>query len=140
MKIAKIASIIFFIVLFIFAGVMHFARADMFMRATPPWLPYPLEVIYLSGVCEILGGIGLMLSRFRRAAAICLALLLVCVFPVNIHMALHPEIFPEIPRWALYLRLPFQPLWIVLILWATKPAHVGGAKGGSANTLKGDGV
>lgn len=120
MKIAKTASIIFFIALFVFAGVMHFVRADIFMRAVPTWLPFALACVYISGVFEILGGVGLILPKFRRAAAICLALLLVCVFPVNIHMALHPEIFPEIPKIALYCRLPFQPLWIVLLLWATK--------------------
>ncbi len=101
--------------LFIGAGTLHLARPDVFLRAMPPYIPWHLELVLASGVIELLLG-GLLLSPGCRIfAAWCLILLLVAVFPANVHMALHPELFPSIPPWLLWARLPMQG---VLIAWA----------------------
>jgi uncharacterized membrane protein len=110
--------------LFVAAGVAHFTRAEFYEKAMPDYLPAHAELVAISGVFEILGGLGILLPRTRRAAAWGLIALLVAVFPANLHMALNAERFPNIPEWALWVRLPLQ---IPLILWAlryTKPRAV----------------
>lgn len=103
--------------LFIFAGVMHFVRPAAFISAVPEFLPFPDALVYISGVAEIAGGIGLLWERTRRYAAIGLILLLVAVYPANINMALNPQKFPQFPEWSLWMRLPVQfvLIWLVWI-------------------------
>jgi uncharacterized membrane protein len=81
----------------------------------PEWLPAHVLLVQISGIAEILGGIGLLLGRTRKLAAIGLILLLVAVFPANINMALNAEKFPQIPAAALWARLPFQFVLIWLV-------------------------
>jgi len=99
---------------FMGAGVAHFVWPDVFVRIVPPYLPAPRVLVLVSGAAEILGGVGVLVPSVRVAAGWGLILLLVAVFPANVHMALHPDDFARIPRWALYARLPLQ---LVLILW-----------------------
>ncbi len=101
--------------LFIAGGINHFANPDPYVAIMPPYLPAPLTLVYLSGIAEMILGILLLIPRFERRAAWGLIALLIAVFPANIHMAIHPELFPEIPPAALWLRLPLQG---VLIAWA----------------------
>lgn len=103
---------------FVFAGVMHFVHPEWFLRAMPPYIPFPLEVVFISGVFEILGGVGVQVQAARKFAGYGLIALLIAVFPVNIHMALHPEVFPQFPAVALYVRLLFQPLFILWV-WSS---------------------
>ena len=83
----------------------------------PPFLPWHKTFVWISGGAEILGGLGLLLQRFRRLAAYGLALLLVAVFPANIYMAIAHVPFPGLmgESWVQWLRLPLQ---IPLIVWA----------------------
>jgi uncharacterized membrane protein len=107
--------------LYVAAGVAHFARPEFYEKLMPDYLPAHRELVFVSGAFELLGGLGLLFPRTRRAAAWGLIALLVAVFPANLHMALHPERFPNIPEWAIWARLPLQ---IPLILWVhryTKP-------------------
>ena len=67
-------------------------------------------MVALSGAAEIAGGVGVLLAPTRRAAGVGLIALLAAVFPANLYMARAPERFARIPRWALYARLPLQPL------------------------------
>jgi uncharacterized membrane protein len=102
--------------LFIAAGVMHFVTSSFFVSIVPPYLPYPLELVYLSGACEILGGVGVLVGRLRRFAGVGLIALLLAVFPANIHMAVASF---RADGWTAYgllllLRLPLQ---FVLIAW-----------------------
>ncbi len=107
---------------FVFAGVMHFAITAQYMRIMPPWLPLHRELVLLSGVCEIAGGIGLLVPRTRRAAGIGLVLLLVAVFPANVQMLLnarasHASATAQVLLWA---RLPLQIAliaWVVFAAW-----------------------
>ncbi len=105
-------------VFFTFAGVTHFTNPGFFVAIVPPWLPAHLELVYISGVFEILGGLGVLLAATRQKAGYGLIALLVAVYPANIHMALHPELFPDMTATALYLRLPMQFVAAWLVWWA----------------------
>src|SRR5579871_1190768 len=69
------------------AGVLHFLRTDSYVRIVPPYLPWPVAMVYVSGAAEIAGGIGLLIPRLRNAAAWGLVALLIAVFPANVYMA-----------------------------------------------------
>jgi len=108
-------------VLFVGAGVNHFANPSVYVEIMPPYLPAHLELVYLSGICEVLGGLGVLPRALRPLAGRGLVLLLVAIFPANLHMALHPELFPGVPAWALAARLPLQLALIAWAWWATRP-------------------
>jgi uncharacterized membrane protein len=103
--------------LMIAAGVTHFIKPGPFVRIVPNFLPYPLQLVYISGFFEILGGIGLLIPSVSRPSAWGLIALFIAVFPANINMAINHISFGEgpTPDWALWLRLPLQ---LVLIAWA----------------------
>jgi len=103
---------------FTFAGVGHFTNTEFFVAIVPPYLPAAYELVYISGVFEILGGIGVLVPATRRFAGYGLLALLVAVYPANIHMALHPEQFPDVPASGLYARLPVQFIFAAIIWWA----------------------
>jgi uncharacterized membrane protein len=87
------------------------------MAIMPPYIPWHAELVYASGVFEILGGLGLLLPATRRAAAWGLIALFVCVFPANVHMALYdvPVDGEHLHPALLWGRLPLQA---VFIAWA----------------------
>lgn len=105
--------------LFIAAGTLHFLVPSFYLRIMPPFLPAPLELVYLSGVLEILGGVGLFLPRFQRAAAWGLALLLLAFLPVHVFMLLEPAAVgvEQVAPVLLWLRLAFQFALIGWIFW-----------------------
>lgn len=107
---------------FVVGGMLHFVYPRAYEQVIPPYLPAPLTLVLLSGAAEIVGGVGAGFGgpRLRRASGWGLILLLIAVFPANIHMALHPEAIPgmNVPRWLLFLRLPLQPL-LMLWVWRT---------------------
>jgi uncharacterized membrane protein len=72
-------------------------------------------------VCEILGAIGILLERTRSLAGLCLCLFLLAVFPANIKAARESLTVGDRRATALWLRLPMQVLFLVLIIWATQP-------------------
>ena len=106
---------------YILAGVLHFIQTDAYLRIMPPYIPAHLFMVRASGVCEILGGLGLLIPQARRAAAWGLVALLVAVFPANIYMATNPmnmsaaSIAPAL----LWGRLAVQPFLIWWVLWCT---------------------
>ncbi len=105
------------------AGSNHFRNPDFYLPMMPPWLPWHAELVALSGVFEILGGVGALLPQTRRLAGLGLVALLVAVYPANVQMALEPDLFVArgFPLAALYIRLPFQFLFILWAFWATRP-------------------
>lgn len=118
-----------FALLFIVSGIGHFVRHDLYLRLMPPPLPYPRELVYISGVIE--GGLGILLlwPRTQRLAAWGLMATLVAIYPANIYAALSAgtphEAMRGVPVWAAWLRLPLQ---FVLLAWAyayTRPAPTG---------------
>jgi uncharacterized membrane protein len=101
---------------FIGAGINHFAIPSHYERIVPPSLKGRAQsVVAVSGVAEVAGGLGVLLPWTRRPAGLGLIALLAAVFPANLYMARTPEHFRKIPRWALYARLPLQPL---MMWWA----------------------
>jgi uncharacterized membrane protein len=103
-------------------GVLHFVRPKPFVRIVPAYLPAPLALVYISGFFEILGGFGLLLPATRAWAAWGLIALYLAVFPANVYMLTHNvSLDPKkpIPRWALWLRLPFQLVFIAWAYWFT---------------------
>ena len=104
-----------FAVSFMGAGVNHFLAQEFYARMMPPYLPWHLFLVYLSGLAEItLGGL-LLVPRLKHFAAWGLIALLIAVFPANIRMAVHSDLFPEIGEAMLWARLPLQAF---LIAWA----------------------
>ena len=99
---------------FILAGALHFIRTGYYVGIVPPYVPFPLAAVYASGALETGFGALFLFRRTRHAAAWGLALLLVAVFPANVHMALNAASFPAFPGWVYLLRLPLQG---VLIAW-----------------------
>jgi len=84
----------------------------------PPWLPAPALLVQISGICEILGGIGVLLPKTRRLSGAGLIALLVVVFPANVQMAQYPGLYADIAAApALYVRLPLQLVIIAWVWW-----------------------
>ena len=106
-------------VFFIAAGVAHFVKPSLYLTMMPPWIPFPLAAIYVSGVFEILFGALVLPGKTRKLAGWGLIAVLAAVFPANIYVALHPEIFSGIPAWGTWARLPFQA---VFMFWVWKAA------------------
>jgi uncharacterized membrane protein len=107
------------------AGVLHWVTPDPFVKIVPSFLPYPLALVYISGVFEILGGAGLLIPFVSRAAAWGLIALFIAVFPANINMAvnrIHLDGIPDSP-WLLWGRLPLQAVLIAWAWWYTRPSE-----------------
>ncbi len=102
------------------AGVAHVTSPQGFLTITPKWVPLPEWVILVTGLCEIAGAFGLILPRYRRAAAIGLAAYAVCVFPANINHALNDIALGgrHMSWWYHGPRLLFQPVFVWWALWA----------------------
>jgi uncharacterized membrane protein len=116
-RVALVLASIFYIV----AGTLHFIRPEFYLKIMPPYILWHLAMVNLSGVCEMAGGIGLLIPPLRRFAAWGLVALLIAVFPANLYMATDPvatgtqSISPLI-AWG---RLPLQGVFIWWVLWAT---------------------
>lgn len=103
------------------AGLTHFVNPSPFLQMMPGWVPFPLQTVYLTGALEVAGGLGLLVPPLRRPVAICLALYLMAVFPANVNVAVNRiqvEGYPS-GAWYLWVRLPFQVLFIWWVLWST---------------------
>jgi uncharacterized membrane protein len=105
---------------FMFGGVSHFTNAEFFVAIMPPYLGWHLEIVYISGVFEILGAIGILIPRLRQLAGTGLFVLVIAVTPANIHMWMNPELFPDVPKAFLSIRLVLQVLLLWLIWWSTR--------------------
>lgn len=111
---------------FAFAGTMHFARPRFYEAIVPPSLQArKQEIVAVSGAAELAGAALVLPAATRRLGRWWLLGLLVAVFPANLHMAVNPEQVPgldlrKVPRWALWARLPLQPLCMLWVWRATR--------------------
>lgn len=103
-------------------GVQHFTETQAFVEIVPPWLPWPVELVWLSGVFEILGGVGLIVPPVRGWAGVGLLWLLVAVYPANIHMAINDVPFQGylLPWWGHLIRLALQFVLMGWVVWAAE--------------------
>ena len=91
------------------AGTMHFLRPRFYEAIVPPPLDrYKREVVIVSGLAELAGGIAILPGSTRGLARGWLLATLAAVYPANVHMALRPERFERIPPSLLWARLPLQ--------------------------------
>ncbi|GAC1691111.1 MAG: DoxX family protein [Gemmatimonadaceae bacterium] len=111
--------------LFALGGLLHFLLADRYVTVVPPWLPHRRALVYLSGVAELAGAVGLLVPGTRRAAAWGLIVLLVAVFPANLQMVQHGRETGAAAaiQWLLWLRLPVQPLLMWWVWRARGPGR-----------------
>ena len=122
MKYIKLFTIYFMSVCYTYAGVRHFIDPDFFLAIMPNYLSFHLEIVYLSGVAEILFGILLFFKKTRTFASYGLIVLLICVFPANIHLV-ESELSQSIlnaTKDQTIIRLPFQAFFILLAYWHSK--------------------
>jgi uncharacterized membrane protein len=111
-------------VLYVAAGVMHFRNPGFYLQIMPPYLPWHLGLVYLSGVAEIVLGIGLVIPSLTRLAAWGVIALLLAVYPANIHMwwnDVQVDGQPS-PAWFHLFRLPMQFVLMLWAWWYTRPA------------------
>ena len=122
MKVTIIKSFLIIIssIFYVIVGIKHFIEPEYFLSIVPPYLPYPLELVYISGLFEILFGLLILFPKYRYYGAIGLILLLIAVFPANIYLAQSKEAqeaigaTQEIATW----RLPIQGvlIWIAYFI------------------------
>ena len=122
MKIFKLFTILLMSIFYVRIGVHHFLDPEYFLNIMPPFLPYHLELVYISGFFEILLGLLLIFPKYRFYASWGLIILLIAVFPANIYLAQSEiaqqgvDVSKEVAIW----RLPFQALFIGLAYWHSK--------------------
>lgn len=122
----KIAGLVIVFLWFILGGIAHFANTEFFVAIMPPWIGYHEEIVYISGVFEVLGALGLLLPATRQWAGNGLLLLVICVTPANVHMWLNAELFPDVSEAFLSVRLVVQVGLLALIWWCTRtPEYLG---------------
>lgn len=98
---------------------MHFLRPAFFVQIVPPAVPWPWAAVYVSGACELVLGVALLVPRLSRLAALGVVLLLVAVFPANVyHWLGHVAVDGTVaPGWYHAIRLPTQALLIAWAFW-----------------------
>ena len=123
------AGVVAVAIMFLFTGATHFTGMKHdYAAMLPPLLPNGLWVIYLTGVLEIAGAVGLLIPRTRKLAGICLSLYLVAVFPGNVYAALNEVEFRGEEPTPLWLRTPIQLFYIGMVWWTSikeRPEEVG---------------
>jgi len=123
---AQTIGLVLAAIFYVVAGSFHFIRPEFYLKMMPPYIPWHVAMVRVSGLFEILGGLGLLVPQTRRAAAWGLVALLIAVLPANLYMATNPieagaaSIAPAF-RWG---RLPLQLFLIWWVLWCARPRPV----------------
>jgi uncharacterized membrane protein len=110
-RISLVAQSLFYVA----SGINHLWHPGLYLQIMPDHYSHPATLVRLSGVAEILGGVGLLIPYTRRGSAYGIVLMLVLFLDVHQFMLRHPERFSAIPEWVLWARIPLQ---FVLIAWA----------------------
>lgn len=120
--IAKYILIIISSIFYVLVGIKHFIDPNFFLAIVPPYLPYHLELVYISGLFEILFGVMILFPKYRYWGSVGLILLLIAVFPANIYLFQSVDAqkaigaTQEIATW----RLPVQGIFILVAYWIRK--------------------
>lgn len=105
--------------IYILAGIMHFVKPKFYLKIIPPYLPWHKAMNYISGAAEIILGIALFIPTYSTWAAWGIIALLIAVFPANIYHLTSAKPGRGLPIWLLYVRLPFQVIFIWWAWWHT---------------------
>ena len=102
---------------FLFTSLGHFIKTEEMSAMVPPVIPCPVGLIYITGVLELLGAIGVWIPRLTRLTGLCLILMLIGLLPANIYSAFHRVDFGGHSSGPAYLlvRVPFQ----IFAIWWT---------------------
>ena len=119
MKRIKLISKYLLAIFMIVAGTMHFVNPAFFLKIVPPYLPFHKELVLVSGVCEILLGVLLLIPKCSHLAAWGIIALLIAVFPANIYLFQNQDLMPASPL-VHFLRLPLQGIFILWAYWHTR--------------------
>jgi uncharacterized membrane protein len=122
---SRLAGLSFVFLWFFGGGIGHFAATGFFTSIVPPYIPWPLAAVYVSGVFELLGACGLLLPATRPWAGLGLFVLILCVTPANLWMLQHPELYPKFPPAALWLRMVIQVFLLWLVWTSTREPRAG---------------
>ena len=120
MYLFKIVMKWLFAAIFLAAGFLHWVHPAPFVKIMPPYLPWPVQLVYLSGIFEIVLGVILLIPKCQVLAAWGLIALLIAVFPANVYMALNASDYPQFPAALIWLRLPLQGVLIAWAYWFTR--------------------
>ena len=120
MKKFKLITIVIMACFYIKVGIDHFIKPEWFLQIYPPFLPFGLAAVYISGFFEVLFGIMLLIPKTRYYAGWGLIALLIAVFPANIYLAYTNGAAMDISAAVAWGRLPFQALFIGLAYWHSK--------------------
>jgi len=101
-------------------GLNHFINPEFYEAILPDYISADREVVYVSGVAEMVAALMTLHPRTRRPGGYFLIAVLIAIFPANVHMAINAEKYPRLPEAALWARLPFQALFVY---WAHKVAR-----------------
>jgi uncharacterized membrane protein len=105
---------------YVVAGMNHFISPEFYMKIMPPSFPWHAFLVFVSGLAEVLLGVLLMIPRTTRLAAWGLIALLIAIFPANIYVYQHQDVFPDVPPWLHLARLPIQAVFILWAWWYTR--------------------
>lgn len=120
----KQAMVVFFALFFVSAGILHFVKDAVFASIVPPLLPFPILIVWVTGLMEIAMGVMLLCPHFRPRVGILLGVFLLAVLPANIYMAVAEIPFGDaVPSPAtLWGRVALQFPLIAIIYWCTRPS------------------
>ena len=108
----KISSVYIMSVFYVGVGIDHFRRPEWYFEIVPPFLPYKLELVLISGLAEVILGFMLLYPKMRFLAGNGLILLLVLVYPANIYLAYTNGAALDTSPLIAWGRLPFQFVFI----------------------------
>jgi uncharacterized membrane protein len=101
--------------LYIFAGANHLIFPEYYLRIMPPYLPYPLELVYFTGILEILFGVGLWFEPTRKITIYLLMVFLLAILPAHWYVIQEGGRPMNMPFWVSVIRFPLQ---FALMYWA----------------------
>ncbi len=116
----KLISIVLMSLFYVSVGISHFTDPYWFVQIVPPYLPYKLELVYISGFFEIILGLMILIPSVRLYAGWALIILLIAVYPANIYLAQTNGAAMNTTPLIAWGRLPFQFVFIGLAYWHTK--------------------
>ncbi len=110
-------------IIYILAGINHFIVPKFYLQIMPPYLPYHLALVYISGAAELVCGMMLIPAKTRKIGAWCTIVLLIAIFPANIQMSIDNYASGGLMFYLSIIRLPFQLLFIYWAYQLTKTSE-----------------